>query len=321
MIRSFGPQQSTVRILSFSPDGRTLATAHWRDRSVSKAPDAANVILWETATGQERCRLNTTGPLVTCVTFSPDGSLIATAANHYRQTRPDERICLWDAAMGQEVGRLVGHRGTVAALAFSPDGKVLASGSYDETILFWDPWSMIARPKPATDKLAVDRLNNLWSDLKHDDAARAYQAIHILSTHPAESVPFLRKSLFPGPAPDPLVVARLIADLDNEEFAVREKASTELARLGLPAGSALQRALEGKPSAESRRRLKELVRRLEEQMSGLEKARLIRTVEALERIATPDARKLLRNLQAGGAWSAAEDAKLALERLAKRPPS
>ena len=45
---------------------------------------------------------------------------------------------------------------------------------------------------------------------------------------------------------------------------------------------------------------------------------MIRVVELLERIGTADARKLLQDLTAGGEWSQADEAKLALERLARR---
>jgi WD40 repeat protein len=313
-LRSFGEAQDSHRsLLRFSPDGKTLASV----RRLHGDAKPTDVTLWEVATGKERCVLKQKGREVTCLAISPDGSLIATAARKTPWIGPPEPICLWNADTGEEVGSLPGHVSIVEALAFSPDGKLLASGC-DSTILLWDPWRLVPDRRPPADKLAADRLNELWADLKHDDAPRAHKAIAVLAKHPNESVPFLRRSIFPGPAPEPKVVARLIGDLDNEDFAVRDKASAELARLGFAAGPALRKALEGKPSAEARRHLKELTDRLEERASGPEKIRMIRVVETLERIGTPDARKLLQDLQAGGAWSAADEAKLSLERLARR---
>jgi hypothetical protein len=57
---------------------------------------------------------------------------------------------------------------------------------------------------------------------------------------------------------------------------------------------------------------------LDARASGPERIRMIRVVEALERIGTTEARKLLQDFQAGGEWSAAEEAKLSLERLGRR---
>ena len=54
-------------------------------------------------------------------------------------------------------------------------------------------------------------------------------------------------------------VAPLIADLDHDDFAVREKATRELERLGDVAGPALRKALEGEVSAEVRRRVERLL--------------------------------------------------------------
>jgi hypothetical protein len=225
----------------FSPDGKTLATTRF-----PAGTDALEVVLWEVATGKERYHLKQSGQVVTAVAFSPDGSLIATAsATRDNPIGPPEAIVVWDADTGKETGRLTGHRATVEALAFSPDGNVLVSGSCDTTILFWDLWSAIARPKPATDRLPSDRLDQLWSDFKHDDAPRAHQAIAIAAKHPNDSVPFLRRSIFPGPAPDPALLTRLIGELDDDNFAVREKASAELARLGFPAGLALREGAGG----------------------------------------------------------------------------
>jgi len=317
-LRSFGEGQESYRsLLVFSPDGKTLASA--RGRAVDREP--SDVILWEVATGKERCRLKQNGREITSVAFSPDGALTATAEPG-RSIRPVETIRVWDAATGEEVGRLSGHVSTVEALAFSPDSKVLASGSCDSTILFWDPWAVIPERKPPPDKLGKDRLSAIWGDLKDEDGIRAYRAIDTLARNPNEAVPFLRQLLPLEPAPDAQVIARLIADLDDDNFATREQASADLARAGPSVGPALRKALTGKTSAEARRRLMELVAPLDEQMNGPDGIRTLRAIETLERIGTAEARKVFQELQAGADSSAAEDAKASLERLARRsaPP-
>jgi hypothetical protein len=225
---------------------------------------------------------------------------------------------LWDAATGEEAGSLPGHSSTVETLAFSPDGKVLVSGSCDTTILFWDPWTKVAKRKPPSDRLSKDRLADYWRDLKDEDAKRAHQAICTLAQYPSDAVPYLSQSLTLGRAPDDQVITRLIGGLDDDDFDKRERASAELGRLGRAAGVGLRRALDGKPSPEARQRLTELLRRIEE-LYGADRIRMIRAIETLERIGTPDAQEVLERLRTSGDWPGAEEADAALERLSRRP--
>src|SRR5205807_5136388 len=113
---------------------------------------------------------------------------------------------------------------------------------------------------------------------------------------------------------------QLIADLDSEEFARREKAAAELAKFGESAVPALRDALKRDPSAEASRRLQTLLERAENAEPSGELLRGLRAIEILESITTPEARQLVQRL-ADGAPKArlTREAKAALERLERKP--
>ncbi|MHC4179585.1 MAG: WD40 repeat domain-containing protein [Planctomycetota bacterium] len=68
---------------------------------------------------------------IMCVTFSPDGTLLAPAGW-------DRTVRLCNPATGKEVATLTGHGNWVYSVAFSPDGKTLSSGSIDHMIRLWN---------------------------------------------------------------------------------------------------------------------------------------------------------------------------------------
>jgi WD40 repeat protein len=296
--------------LAFSPDGKTVSLAGGVPRQVS-GEDATHVVLWETATGRERLRLTGHKRQIKAAAFSVDGRILAS-------TGREEVIRLWDTATGKQIGQLTGHRGWVNSLAFSPDGKTLISGGPDSTILFWDMGRISVERKEVAKDLGEERLKALWADLADSGAARAYRAIVTLTEHPGEAVSFLKGSLPQGPKADPNVIARLVSDLDDNAFAVREKASSELAKMGYRAEQALRQALRAKPSQEVQNRVNLLLGKLEDLASDPAKLRILRAVEILERIGSPDARQVLHGLQDAGEGVLSEDAKASLERLAKR---
>ncbi|MFI9389021.1 hypothetical protein [Kutzneria sp. NPDC052558] len=163
-----------VYLTSFSPDGKTLATASedhtarlwdvhdptrptplgkpltghtsWVSSAVfspdghtlATAGDDHTVRLWDVSDPANAKPIG--GPLdgggtIYLVAFSPDGKTLAAASE-------DHTVHLWhvaDPAHPAPLGQpLAGHTGPVRSVAFSPDGRLLAAGSDDATILLWN---------------------------------------------------------------------------------------------------------------------------------------------------------------------------------------
>ena len=128
----------------------------------------------------------------------------------------------------------------------------------------------------------------------------------------------MKKRLGPVRPADADLLRGLVADLNSDSFAVREKARKELEALDDRATDALRETLRQKPLLETRRRIEALLRRVNNPISSGEALRSLRAVGALEDIGTREARAVLETL-AGGASGArlTQEAKAALRRMGR----
>jgi WD40 repeat protein len=291
-----------------SPNGRLVALG-LQDRVV---------FVLDTATGQEVRRLTGLLDGISALAFSADSQTLAWGGFE------DGTVHLVELATGREAHSLRGHRGRVTCLTFSADGRSLVSGGGDTTALVWDTTGRLALGELWGKPLAPEEADALWERLRGEDAGRACQAIRRLAAAPEQSIPHLEKRLKPIAAISQDRLARLIAELDSENFAVRQQAAAELDKLGEAAEGAARKAMEARPSPEARRRLEELLEHAAQRTwsPSPERLRTARAVQVLELAATPEAVRLLKTLAAGaeGAWLT-EGSKAALSRLHKRHPS
>jgi hypothetical protein len=94
-------------------------------------------------------------------------------------------------------------------------------------------------------------------------------------------------------------VKALIADLDHEDFATRERATANLKEDRVAAAAALREVVAKSPSAEARRRAEGVLQELANGVTPPRELRALRAVEVLEWIATKEARAHLIELTKG----------------------
>jgi WD40 repeat protein len=286
--------------LAFSPDSRLLAVGC----NANKADEHGEVKVWDVASGKERQGFEGDSQCVLNVSFSPDGRMLAAG-------ECDGTLVLWELASGRRRHQFIGHESGIDSIAFSADGWQLAAASAEAPVYVWD---IAGTLQPRRLKLSATELECFWADLKGEDAEAAFRAVRVLSAAPDQALPFLRDRLKPVRAADPKRLAQLLKALDSAELAERKQAATELEKLADADASTLRRTAHDTSSAEVRRALQDILDRLE---AGTPKQlRPVRTVEALEWMATPDATKLLGALAAGAADARlTREAKSAVQRL------
>jgi len=351
----FGDQSlgaTPIRSIAYSPDGKILTTTN--DYGMIRA--SGKVDFWEVATGKQ-IRTFASGKMVSyhSLAFSPNGKLLVTGSGWWGRDSgirlwdvstgleiepsvpqvdsalsvifsPDNRYListeregtarLWEVATRQEVKRFVGPDGPVLAAAFSPDGKTIATAASDTTILLWPTLAPDRQTGGKPRVLSAEELRNSWADLAGHDAAKSFQAIELLVAAPQQSVPFIKEQL------SPLLVnvkriAKLITDLDDDSFEVREKATSELEKLGVIAEPDLRAKLAEQPSAEVRLRAERILGEVPRSNKASAILQATRAITTLEYVGTPEARQLLQSIaQMNPKDWLTEEANASLKRLA-----
>ena len=110
---------SFLKAVSYSPDGRTLASAGLDQK----------IILWDAATGKLLRTFTGQDSLILCLDWNHDGSRIATGG---------DSIFIWDSVSGEPLRTVRSFYGLVNGVSFSPDGKHLATAQFDKSVLLFD---------------------------------------------------------------------------------------------------------------------------------------------------------------------------------------
>jgi WD40 repeat protein len=287
--------------VGWSPDGRVVATCGLDHVAA----------LWD-ANGVQEPRLLALAGLNrgNALAFSPSGRTVAVSA-----VADGRGVSLFETATGMERARYDDDDGGPHAVAFAPDGRRLAICGDKGVIQVRDVTGLHGQQ---LGKLSAEELTTLC-DALGDESKAAYSAVWRLSGSPEQAVSALKERLRPAAAVDAEKVARWIKDLDDDAFAVRQRAGRELEQLGDQVEGALREAAKETTSLEVRLRAQALLAKLDGSGASPDRLRQLRGLEILEQVATPEACELLRVLKKGASTARlTRDAEEILKRLEGR---
>jgi WD40 repeat protein len=290
-----------ARAAAFSPNGRHLALVK---------PTGLEIDILTIGTYQPLLQLSTGGELST-VAYSPDGQTIAAGD-------ADGRVHLWDAA-GKYRHRFVGHSEAVNALTFSEDGRRLVSTSDDRTAIVWDLGKIPEPPTvaaPAKDVL----MQQAWTWLAQRTGGDSGKAMEVFHSKPKEALAHFRKHIAPAKPVRTEDAERWLLQLTSSDYAIRTNAMKSLQAGDMQVEDMLRDAVAKAKTAEGKRRIEQLLEKIELFEENADRLREVRAVEVVERIGTPEARALLQEWSAGApAARLTRESSAALGRLPASP--
>jgi len=180
----------------------------------------------------------------------------------------------------------------------------------------------LGRVKPAN-RLSEKERDALWADLVGANRPKAAAAIRAFLAEAPDQVKFIGEQLAKPDADRDRTarIRKLAAQLDEDDFAVREAATIELVKIGAPVLDTVRTLAANSESDEVRHRARVIIKKLGADGTPVAlSGKMARVVRVLERAETREARDLLKRMADGEfGFDGAPDARLALERLARKP--
>ena len=250
--------------------------------------------LWDLTTQKKTLLLTGLEKPAIQLSFSTDGRTLAAVA------ADGMFIQVWDPIRNSTRCQINHIPGAVGSQALSPDGKTLATTvKGGKQIFLWKATArQLAQQGPPLD-LNMQDLTALWADLANPDAEKADGAWRKLGAAGDSAVPFVRQQIrsIAVPASKLMPIEKLIAELDSDQFATRERATRELMAAGELAIVPLQRHLEKGLSAEVEKRINGVLKKLGQPVLTIERMRVLEAIELLEELRTAKALALLEETE------------------------
>ena len=128
-LRVLSPTERRTRSLSWSRDGKQLATGH-----------ETVIRLWDPAVGKELRRLHGHTATVNGLGFTADGNWLVSVGE-------DRSVRVWEVATGVERVRSLVQDSPLSALALSPDGRCCVTGDWQGQIVLWSLFDEAGTPR------------------------------------------------------------------------------------------------------------------------------------------------------------------------------
>ncbi len=122
-------EQTNVRMVTFSPDGRHLAVA----------ANALGALVFDANTGMRQTTVRVPNHRTTALAFSADNTTLFTAGS-------DKTLRRWHLPEGTPGRAAAAHSDDVWHMALSPDGRELVTAGGDGTVRFWNLDPSAANP-------------------------------------------------------------------------------------------------------------------------------------------------------------------------------
>ncbi|WP_166825538.1 Gfo/Idh/MocA family oxidoreductase [Thalassoroseus pseudoceratinae] len=190
------PHEKYATSVTYSPDGRWLIS--------TGADEKCNV--YNTATGKALGFFAGHGRPVNAVVFADRSETVVSVAGG--RAKGGDLVMVWNREDGEELARIEAHKGKITSCDLSSDGKTLVTGSYDQTIAFWDldpvlpeidetvlaaaadkPWKLAGRDNLKAGIIGLDTSHVLafTKMLNAEDKEAPFTGIRVVAAYPKGS--------------------------------------------------------------------------------------------------------------------------------------